>query len=443
MAGIGFEIRKILKKRTLLSIIQGFSYAGMISAGPWLVSMVSIFIAGLIAYNKFGEKVAVEFMVMITYIMALSLVVTSFLQLSFSRYVADRVFEKRVEKIFPNTFGAVLLAMILGSGVAYLFVDKLEFGLIYFFAFILFCAIWIVNIVLSGMKNYKAIVFSFFVSYLLIVVFSYFAKNFMQLMMSFVIGEIVLFLSLSFLIAKRYYLGKIVEFDFLKNSYIELVFTGFFLIMGSWIDKFIFWYLKGVEVIGNFRYSPVYDYPMFLAYLIIAPGMAIFLLRVETDFVEYYEKYFELVRTTGTLSELEYYGNMMKKKAKYALLEILRIQVIFLIVIALFSKAIFEFFNLPQIYLRLFFIDMVGTTLQLFFFSILTILFYLDKRKEVLFLSFLQFLLNLILTLFTLKLGIKFYGYGFGVSFLIASIVALEILNRAFERLDYETFMLS
>ena len=42
MAGIGFEIRKILKKNTLLSVFEAYSYAGLIGSGPWLLSISRI-----------------------------------------------------------------------------------------------------------------------------------------------------------------------------------------------------------------------------------------------------------------------------------------------------------------------------------------------------------------------------------------------------------------
>ena len=34
MAGIGFELRKLLRKDTLLGLIRAYAYAGVISSGP-------------------------------------------------------------------------------------------------------------------------------------------------------------------------------------------------------------------------------------------------------------------------------------------------------------------------------------------------------------------------------------------------------------------------
>ena len=39
MAGIGFELRKILQRDSLLSLIQAYVYAGIISSGAWMLSV--------------------------------------------------------------------------------------------------------------------------------------------------------------------------------------------------------------------------------------------------------------------------------------------------------------------------------------------------------------------------------------------------------------------
>ena len=42
MAGIGFELRKLLRKRTYTGMLQAYAYAGIISSGPWVLSIVGI-----------------------------------------------------------------------------------------------------------------------------------------------------------------------------------------------------------------------------------------------------------------------------------------------------------------------------------------------------------------------------------------------------------------
>ena len=49
MAGIGFELRRLLRKDTLLGLIRAYAYAGVISSGPWVLSIIGILIIGIFA----------------------------------------------------------------------------------------------------------------------------------------------------------------------------------------------------------------------------------------------------------------------------------------------------------------------------------------------------------------------------------------------------------
>ena len=73
--------------------------------------------------------------------------------------------------------------------------------------------------------------------------------------------------------------------------------------LGIWADKFMFWYFPPTSdaIIGGLRASLIYDLPVFLSYLSIIPGMAVFLVRIETDFVEFYDKFYDAVRSGGSL----------------------------------------------------------------------------------------------------------------------------------------------
>lgn len=106
MAGIGFELRKLLKKDTLLSLIRAYTYAGVISSGPWVLSIIGILIAGLFSVSVVMPNFAVsQFQVTVTYLIATSLVFTGGLQLAFTRFCADRTFEKNTQ-LFCQTLAA-------------------------------------------------------------------------------------------------------------------------------------------------------------------------------------------------------------------------------------------------------------------------------------------------------------------------------------------------
>ncbi|RUM44769.1 MAG: hypothetical protein DSY46_04720 [Hydrogenimonas sp.] len=454
MAGIGFEIRKILKDETIFSIVKAFSYAGIVSSGPWIISMLSILIAGYVANFFFdNQQMVVDFTIMITYVIAFSLILTSYSQLSFTRFVSDMLFAKKRHKVLPNALGVMVVNIVIGMVFIlpwtlsiYYETHSLFIASTFELTFIVLCSIWIVNIVLTGVKNYKYVIFSFFIAYLLIIllIFWFDKGDLESYLLSFLIGQTVLLLLLMVLMFKEFQSDHWIAFDFFKKVYKDLVWIGLFLNGSIWIDKFIFWLnpFTNSEGIGLLKYSPIYDYPIFLAYLSIAPAMAVFLLRIETDFAIFYDKYFSAAREGGTLKELYLYANEMIDSARVGLIEILRIQTLIGFLIVLFAEAIFEVFTIPTVYIPLFIVDLIGTTLQVFFMSIVTILFYLDKRREILALVILLFFLNFCLTLYSQYLGPYYYGYGAALAYFIVSLFGLLLLNQSFKRFHYETFML-
>lgn len=103
MAGIGFELRKLLKKDTLVGLLQAYAFAGIIGSGPWVLSILGILIIGLLSSAVVVPSFLVtQFQTSVTYLIAISLVLSGGLQLGFTRFVSDRLFEGKDKIIAPN-----------------------------------------------------------------------------------------------------------------------------------------------------------------------------------------------------------------------------------------------------------------------------------------------------------------------------------------------------
>ena len=75
MAGIGFEFRKLLQKDTYWGIFQAYGYSGIVSSGPWILSIIGILIVGIYSYSVVSPPLAVvQFQVSITNLFMSSLV---------------------------------------------------------------------------------------------------------------------------------------------------------------------------------------------------------------------------------------------------------------------------------------------------------------------------------------------------------------------------------
>lgn len=456
MAGIGFELRKILKDDRILSLAKVYGYSAILSSGPWVISIIAIIAVGFINVATMGNfNDTVKFQIVVTYAIALasSLIITGLVQLPFTRYIADLIYAERESEVLPAYFGTIFISWVFGVPfivmlTLFIFPEgstMFHIGIIS--TFLMLCGVWISNVLASSLKYYRSVVAAYLVSYSMIILFSYLIGNSIEyLVLIFFAGNAILFVILMSLIIKSYDTKSILNFGFFtdKNFYWSLALAGFFYNLGAWVDKFIFWYhpLTGYEVVGRLHASIVYDMPIFIAYLSILPGMSIFFFRLESDFAQKYDLYYDAIRQGGTLEIIHRYRNEMVATIRHAVREVMVIQGIVNVILFLGAPKLFEVLHIPQLYLGLFHVLTVGAMLQLGFMSVLAMLYYLDRKRPAMWLSILFFFLNAMLTFASIYMGPHMFGYGYTVSLLIVFSISLIVIRNELQRLDYETFML-
>ena len=456
MAGISFSLQRMLKSNSIGSLGKAYGYAALLSSGPWVSSIIAILIIGFLSFSHQDTHAsAVSYQLVITYAFAFasSIMITGFIQLPFTRFIADRIYEKREDLVLPSYLAALLVSTILGLLLLIPLTLYVFSGISLYYSgeviliFITMTWIWLANIIASSLKFYRAIFFSYFFVYAIMVVVSYFyGESVEKLLLIFLLANAFLFVLLSALIIRAYPSDKLLYFGFFrrKNFYWFLALSGFFYSLGVWIDKFIFWYhpLTGSAVYGKLHASVVYDIPIFLAYLTIVPGIAVFFFRLEGDFAQSYKHFFDAVKEGGNLKKIENFRQNMIIIIRQSIREVLYVQTTITILIYIYTPEIFSLFHIPTLYTSLFHVDMVGAQLQLGFIAVLSLLYYLDKRRATMWLSLLFLLLNAALSLLSIHLGPYFFGYGYATSLLITFILSLWVLNKTLEDIEYEAFLL-
>lgn len=454
MAGIGFELRKLLREDSYFGVLKAYGFAGIIGSGPWVLSILSVMMLGLFSITAVGNTLVVtQFLVSVTYLMAASLVLTGAVQLMFTRWVSDRLFEKKDHLILPNLIGLLTCvnAVLGGFGLLVMLFafpgESALYRLLMLCAFMLLSNIWIATVFLGGMKAYNKILLAFAVGYGLMLALGLMLRSYglEGLLAGFTFGQGVLLFLLLNMILREYPSGQFFALDFLDRRQIKLslVFTGLFYNAAIWADKVVFWFNPATSepIIGPLRASPIYDLPLFLAYLSIIPGMAVFLVRMETDFAESYERYYDAVRDGDTLRNIEHLRSRMIATVRQGIAEIFKIQGMTVLLLILAGPAIMRLLGVSALYVPLFNIDIVAVGVQVLLLAILNVFFYLDKLKAAFGLCGMLLLLNIVLTLVSQQLGISFYGYGYALSLTITSLAGLYLLNGSLTRLSYETFM--
>jgi uncharacterized membrane protein len=462
MAGIGFELRELLRRDSLWGLVRAYAYAGLISSGPWVLSILGVMGIGVLSVGPVAAVEVRQFLVSVTYLMAVSLILTGALQLTFTRFIADRLFDKEESSVLPNLLGALTLALgaagVLGSLVfvplpASMAWAHLGGTLVYRGLLVVTLATlsgcWITVVLLSGLKEYRRVMGSFLAGYFVSFIAALALRPFglSGLLGGFLAGQVLLLFLMLALVVVRYPSDRLLSFDFLdrRRAYLSLSLTGLLYNVGIWIDKLIFWFTPSTSepVLGPLRASIIYDLPIFLAYLSILPGMAVFLVRVETDFAEEYHGFFDAVRGGETLGEIRRRRDRLALAVRRGISEILKIQGITVLVLLLAGPRLLDYVGISRLHLQLFSIDLVGVAMQVLMLAVFNVLFYLDERRAVLSLSALFVATNVVLTVASQAAGPAFYGYGFALSTTVTSIAGLLVTSRKLDRLEMHTFMLA
>ncbi len=457
MAGIGFELRRLSRSNSYLGQLRAYFYAGIVGSGPWVLSILAILVLGFMSLGVIvPAKLISQFQTSVTWLIALSLIYSGGMQLAYTRYVADRLFEHSSGEVLPNLFGIVLastlplfmlsipLALWLLPGTSPAFKLLMVVGLSQL------NMVWILTVLLSGLKQYKWLIVIYFLGYggavAMGLAMGHGGYGMEGLLLAFVLGQAVIAVGALALVWREYPPQRLIGFDFLRAGRMKawLLPTGIFFNAGIWIDKFLFWLWPGTgqTVIGTLHASVIYDTPVFLAYFTLIPGMAVFLLRMEVDFVHAYDQYYEAVREGGALSTIRHHRVEMVVTAREGIYDIIKTQSFTLLGLIAIGPALLSFFGIPTLYFPLLVIDAVGVSLQLLVMAGLNVLFYLDRLRTAAAMAACMFFTNLGFTYLSLQAGPFFYGYGFALAMLLTALIMLVVTDRILDRLNYTTFML-
>ena len=397
MAGIGSEIRKILERDSYWSVLRAYGYAGLVSGGPWVLSILSIMMIGILAVALgVAQREVNAFQICVTYLMAGSLIWTGGMQLMFTRFVADRTYADDQAEVLPNLFGVLMVTMAGGfvwaapsfSGFS---TEPFFQQLLLLSNFVVLSGLWIALIFLSGMKAYRRIVCTLVRGYSLGIAVALVASpwELNGLLLGVLTGHGYLLFSFLHHIVREYPGALAAQIRFshgIAGVSIVLFAVGTLYYLAVWVDKFIFWFVPYTSeaVIGPLRASIIYDLPIFLAYLFILPGMAVFLVTMEADFAEQHERFYRAVREGDTLMHIEYRRDRMVYAARQGIYEIFKVQGLTVALCLLWGRDLLHVVGISPLYIHLFYIDVVAVSVQVLLMAILNVLFYLDARREVL-----------------------------------------------------------
>ncbi|NOZ57369.1 MAG: exopolysaccharide Pel transporter PelG, partial [Calditrichaeota bacterium] len=431
MAGIGFELQKLIKKGTYLSYLKAFLYGTVLSSGPWLTTTAALILIGFYTGAYAAEGSARLLTVTVIYAYAFSLILTGPWQNTLIRFIADRVFLKKPEQIVPGYRTASLPVLALGLLVGLPAVvlmrfyvspgNTLLFRVAALFLLLTLSELWMLMSYVSTSRNYQQVFVSFLVgsaaSFGLAVVLMKRADASWALL-GYLTGQLII-LVLLFLIGEREFDGKgwwePSYFRCLK-PYRHIALAGLFYNAGVWVDKIVVWFTLGqVEGASIFRSCNTYDVPAFLAFLSMVPGLAYFLIIAETTFYQSYRRFVDSV-LRDPLVLIDSARIDMLETAQKGMLGLAKFQGVFTLALFILAPQVLKFTGYGWVSVNLFRILLFGAFANVLFLNVVILMLYLELREEAAVTTLLFFVANAGLTLFSVRWGATYLGWSYLVA---------------------------
>lgn len=453
MAGIGFELRRLFGQQGLLSSFRAYAYSSMTTVGPMILCMGTIVFMQRFMISEGSPYLERQlFLATVVYCFIFSVLITGGLSMIVTRYISDMIYLKKFEHLLSSYYGAIAIALPVGSLVAWLFLRKVSAGIGYKTAAYLFFSeliiIWVQSVHLSALKDYKRIVrnFCFGVviaiagSWLLLKYTPYKSATAVLTMMD--IGFMIIVLLTSYHFEQKFpRKSSRVYFDFFVyfRKYPSLFFIGTFFYSGVYVHSFVYWFGPYNEIIaGRYVISPFYDLPVFYAYLTVVPTLVTFVVSVETTFYDKFRGYYDKILNGGTLLEITRAKWDMQRTLMQEVSFMMEVQLLFTVVsLALGIKLLPMLgFSMAQIYT--FNILVLGYFVFIMAFIIMLIMLYFDDRRGVLAVSSLFVVLNAGITYWSMN--VEYHGLGIFIAAFITLLCALTRLIMYVRNIDYYTF---
>ena len=406
MAGIGFELRKAISKRGLGSFLKAAFSGMMIVAGPWLLSIIGI--TAIQRFMSFAVSEAPDhFLGVIIYSYAWSLFFFGGIQFIYTRMMADMLFVREEQ----DAAGALvffliptLLLTIVISVIASTRIDApVQFPLLFkagiVLLFVSINAIWLFMIFISLLKWFTRIlvIYTTGMTLSLLAIYALGLKwGAAGALAGYAFGQFAIAAFLALLSFTAYKPTNVLQnarkFIEYAKRFAALLSTGVIYYWGIWIDKMVFWFIRGERIPGTFiSLFGNYDIAVYLANLTMIPGLVFFIISAETTF------YVELRRFLVSLGRGTYASI---QKRKLAVLTGVRkgvgsqslFQGVISLVLILLAPAIAASFELEASTLR---IVIAGVYIHLVYLTLMNFNFYLEFYRHTLIASVLFFGINL------------------------------------------------
>ncbi|MEZ5963020.1 MAG: exopolysaccharide Pel transporter PelG [Planctomycetota bacterium] len=450
MAGIGFELRRLaLGRFGLLNKSYAYACAGLISSGPWILTVITLVLLNIAGDGVLGVEDSRNFRALVTSAFALSLLTVGLVQMPFTRFLSDLLYVGRHDQVLPSFTAAVALTGAVQGASGLLFCTAGGFDarltLAWTALYVVVSIVWLAVAWLTVVRQYGPILLAFIAGMLTSLVSMYAlgpGNGIGGAVAAYGTGQALTLALLCRLILRGTAAARGRSFDLGRalRQYPRLVFVGFAYSAAIWVDKVVFWYSDGIGSHPLIRFHPLYDTCCFLAYLSVVPALAINLVHFETGFYQHYRGYYAAITQGMPLREVAWRRKEMTENLWEGAGRLVRVQGAVTLAVILLAPQILDAVAMPPGAVHVFRVACLGAFFHVGFLITSLLLLYFDLQKDALSSSVLFLVLNATLSVASVKIGFAAYGSGYALAALVSLVVAFAKLTRRIGALEYETF---
>ncbi|MGI4976529.1 MAG: exopolysaccharide Pel transporter PelG [Janthinobacterium lividum] len=451
MAGIGFVLRRLTQRDDLAGGAQAYLAAAAVTSGPWLLTVLAILLTDALSRMR-GDPVDQEtFRAILSYNFCFSLVLTSPLTVVATRITADRIFDgdiATIGSIYVQALSASVVLQMLPMVVFWGLVVHLpwELRLVAIASYTSLVGLWVTVTFLSVLKDFRLALGVVALGMIVACVCAVLAR---PLGAAGLLGGFTLGTSIIAVLGGA---RVLMEFPWRPLAWREtwdaargfpsLAVIGLVAAAAPWADKWVMWCAPGAERLDSgLRDFPAYDSAMFIAYLVMVPGIAMFFVAIETDFFVHYRRYFDELLQGARLARLELLRRRIIATVLRAGLSLLVLEGLVAAVTILGGPTFVQMGWMTEQQHPIFRFGVLGALFHTQLLCLLVVLAYLDARRMQLVVVLVFLGLNAALPTLLLSLGDRWYGYGYFAASLVSLLVAVVLTFVELHHLNYRVFV--
>ncbi|KPF66545.1 hypothetical protein IP69_14625 [Bosea sp. AAP35] len=455
MAGIGFELKKLAKRRGMLAPAASLGHATVVAAGPWLLTVIAMsLIQSRVTLESEWRHDSVQ--ALIIYCFCVSLVATAPITAVAVRVASDKIYLRQFETLAPVFLITTLISVVSGLAVAmivfsWLFKIAAEELLFATLSCGIVSAMWPAMAFCGMIRRYGEITRAFVFGLAASVALTFAAEQLAfsaaveGLLFASGLGLTTILLQAVFLTtfsaASDHQEGRDSCPPHLRPNYAMVALGALLSALGLWADTWVMWF-GSLQVLSpeGLATAPFYDSVMFMARISMVPALAFFVIWVETAVFDRVLSYIATIRGTGTLERIWKEAAALHITIRQMLTSVILVQLLASTALALLAHVAIDASGLLFQQTGLLRNGAIGALFHVVFIAATSILLFLDRVRAFTCLQALFLVLNGSLTLVVTAWLPEAYGIGYLLAAALSAVAAVVVLEDTSENIVSVTF---